>query len=246
MFWTGYKDYWDVWHLERLLPSNAVIADVGANFGYYAIELCMALGPRARAVAFEPFPANFARLEHHLRLNGLEERVRPLRLGLSDAPGKAVMAVREGRSNSGSAQVGAEGTAIETVRLDDVWPTVGYERLDLIKMDVEGHEARALEGARDVVRQYRPLLLVEIDPPRLQEGGSSADALIEMLRSLGYRLFQAQRRALVPVGEDGPRTLVNVFCIHEGSPPAGMTKVSVPEDGSPSSELRDVGHAPLR
>ena len=63
VFRTGYKDYWDVWHLERLLPANAAIADVGANFGYYAIELCLALGPLARAVAFEPFPASFARLE---------------------------------------------------------------------------------------------------------------------------------------------------------------------------------------
>ena len=177
VFRTGYKDYWDVWHLERLLPANAAIADVGANFGYYAIELCLALGPLARAVAFEPFPASFARLgRHHLRRNGLEERARPLQLGLSDASGKAAMAVRGGRSNSGSGQVGTEGTG-----------------------------------------QHRPLLLVEIDPPRLQEGGSSADALIDMLRSLGYRLFQAQRRALVPVGEAGPRALVNVFCMHEGS-----------------------------
>jgi hypothetical protein len=127
------------------------------------------------------------------------------------------MAVRPGGSNTGSAQVGAGGTAVETVRLDDLWPSLGYERLDFMKMDVEGHEVRALEGAREVIRRHRPLLLVEIDPPRLQECGSSPDALIQLLRALGYRLLQGKRRALEPFVEASSRALVNVFCIHEGA-----------------------------
>ena len=106
VFWHGTKDFWDVWHLKRLLARDSLVVDIGSNFGYYAIHLARLLGGDSRAIAFEPMPRNFARLSRNIALNNMEEQVTALQVGLSDAPGEARMAARHG--NSGSAQIGAD------------------------------------------------------------------------------------------------------------------------------------------
>ena len=101
IFWLGVKDHWDVWHLKRMLGPDSVLLDVGANLGYYAIHLASRLGPACRVWAFEPFPANFRRLETNIALNRLESQVTACPLGLSDQQREGHMHMREG--NSGSA-----------------------------------------------------------------------------------------------------------------------------------------------
>ena len=174
VFWHGAKDRWDVWSLERLLARDSLIVDIGSNFGYYALHLTHALGPAARAIAFEPMPGNFERLSSNIALNGLGGQVKAFRLGLSDAPGEARMAARSG--NSGSAQIGSSGpdnTVIPLDTLDRLWDRVAgpAARLDFVKIDVEGHEIHVLNGALGVISRFLPAFLIEVDPPRLAEAG---------------------------------------------------------------------------
>lgn len=217
VFWHGTKDMWDVRHLLRLLPADALIVDIGSNFGYYAIRLTHDLGPAARAIAFEPMPANHQRLSRNIALNGLEGRIKPLRLGLSRAAGEARMAARD--QNSGSAQIrnGAiGGAAIALAALDGIWSDVAGNdaRADLIKIDVEGHEIAALSGARGVIERSQPIVLLEVDPPRLAECGSSPSELQAFFDALGYRYFVARRERLEPVTLEAAPELVNVLCLH--------------------------------
>ena len=217
VFWHGTKDFWDVWHLKRLLPRNALVIDIVSNFGYYAIHLCRELGSCSRAVAFEPMPANFARLSRNIELNDLADRVTALPVGLSDRPGEAAMAARQG--NSGSAQIGlvaSECTPVRLETLDGIWPSVTgpADVADFIKIDVEGHEPKALAGARGVLERDRPIVLLEVDPPRLAEGGSSPAVLAAFFASLGYRHFVSNRSRLDRVALDRAPELVNVLCLH--------------------------------
>lgn len=216
VFWHGSKDFWDVWHLRRLLPRDALVVDIGSNFGYYAIHLTRVLGGDSRAIAFEPMPMNFARLSRNVALNDLSGQVTTLQVGLSDAPGEATMAARHG--NSGSAQIGSAASESATVRLetlDRLWPALaGRRAADFLKIDVEGHEPRALAGARGVLGRDRPIVLLEVDPPRLAEAGSSAAALAAFFAALGYRHFVSQRSRLAEVALDEAPDLVNVLCLH--------------------------------
>ena len=217
VFWHGVKDKWDVWHLRRMLPPTSLIVDIGSNFGYYAVYLAHHLGPQARAIAFEPMPRNFGRLVHNIGLNGLNDRVKPLRVGLSRVPGWAQMGMREG--NSGSAQIQGEagtGIAIELDALDRIWDQVaGHDaRCDFVKLDVEGHEVAALSGARNVIERHRPVILLEVDPPRLAECGSSPRELQASLDDFGYRYFVADRKRLTRTTIADSPELVNVFCLH--------------------------------
>lgn len=217
VFWHGCKDRWDVWHIERLLDEGATIADIGSNFGYYALHLTHALGGNARALAFEPMPGNFARLSTNIALNGAAGQVQAFRCGLSDAPGEARMAPRSG--NSGSAQIGAHGadaTVIPLDTLDRVWERAAGagERLDFVKIDVEGHEIHVLNGARGVIGRFRPAVLIEVDPPRLAEAGSSPAALQAYFDALGYRAFVSERTRLREIALGAVDELVNVICLH--------------------------------
>ncbi len=218
VFWHGSKDRWDVWHIERLLPADAVIVDIGSSFGYYALHLTHALGSAARAFAFEPMPGNFARLSTNIALNDAGGRVRALNYALSDAPGEARMAPRAG--NSGSAQIGSRAPDAMVIPLDTLdltWDRVAAsgEGPDFVKIDVEGHEIRVLQGARGVMSRFHPAVLIEVDPPRLAEAGSNTAELQNYFDALGYRAFVTERTHLREVQIGCVQDLVNVICLHK-------------------------------
>src|SRR5260370_25397867 len=62
LFWLGTNDHWDAYHARRLVTPGAVVLDVGANFGYYALTLAMHLPRQCPVHAFEPNPPTFAPL----------------------------------------------------------------------------------------------------------------------------------------------------------------------------------------
>jgi len=218
VFWHGTKDTWDVWHVLRILEQGAVIVDVGSNFGYYAIYLGGELGGGTRVLAFEPFSKNYERLQRNIHLNDLHETVTAFPLALSDQDDKARIQVRA-RNNSGSARIiknGGEGEAIETAKLDNIWASAMEKdaSCSLIKIDVEGHEISVLRGAIRLLKEHRPCILIEIDPPRLAEAGSSVEEVQDFLDQLGYLYFRTLRERLVKTNPSMESDLVNLICLH--------------------------------
>jgi FkbM family methyltransferase len=211
LFWYGHKDYWETHHLRKLLQRGSVLFDLGANIGYYAITLAAALGNECRIYAFEPFPPTYERLLTHITLNSFTEIISAHRLALSDRERVAHMRIRVG-SNSGSARLDTAGESIPTTTLDIFCSTHRIDRLDFIKIDAEGHEEFVLAGGAQIIRQYRPLILLELDPPLLSDAGSSVERVVSLLRSHGYSLHTACRDVLVPM-ETLPagRVVVNAF-----------------------------------
>ena len=88
-------------------------------------------------------------------------------------------------------------------------------RLDLVKIDVEGFEERMLLGGRQALRRWQPVLLLEIDPPRLREKGTTPERVLALLREMGYHFFVSRRQTLQPLLEtpDDDNAHLNVFCL---------------------------------
>lgn len=212
LFWLGEHDRWEVFHIKKLLPPDAVICDVGANFGYYSVSLAASLKPKARIFAFEPHPGTRARLQRHVTLNELGDVVTVVPCALSDKPGTVRMTSRE--DNTGAAHISQHGdTEVEVTTLDGICARHQLSRLDFVKIDVEGFEPNVLRGGDYCLRTFRPKLFVEMMPVQLERTGSSAAELASILRGYGYTLYVSERRQLlplttVPTGSD----LVNVFC----------------------------------
>ena len=145
----------------HLAPGN-VFVDIGANHGYFSMLAAARVGPAGRVMAFEPNPAVFAQLQKHVALNGFESRVTASQMALSDASDPAArFFVSQVPTNSGlssltpPAETLAGGGLSEAhtipVRVDtfDNWfAASGLDHVDLMKIDVEGAEARVVAGMR--------------------------------------------------------------------------------------------------
>jgi FkbM family methyltransferase len=220
LFWMGARYPWEMHHLRRLLPRGCTVLDVGANYGYCAIVLAAALEKRCRVLAIEPEPENFARLQKHVQWNGLGDIVQGYELGVADVEGTAAMTKPAG--NSGHARIVSdqEPRKIAVSTLDAFCEARGLEQLDAILLDVEGYEDRALRGAAKTLDRFRPLVVVELWPPAMQQQGTSVEAVAEELEKHDYRLFAPHRRQLLPLAElpQGDAG-VYAFCFHKDRAP---------------------------
>lgn len=168
---------------DRDLLQGACI-DVGANIGNHAVFFATLF---REVHAFEPAPAPFVLLRHntcHL------ENVHCHPYGLSSHHGQATLTaprdnVGAGRIEEGKAHQSPRAAEISLVELDR-FPLVHGLDIGLIKIDVEGHELKVLDGAVDTISRVRPVIVFEQQPEDM-DGGTSK--VIERLRSLGYAAF---------------------------------------------------------
>jgi FkbM family methyltransferase len=173
----------------RVLSGHTfgTVLDVGAATGLFTLSVCVRM-PGATVVAFEPSSRQRALLRRNVRLNGFEGRVRIAPLALWNREDDmmfrtngAISALRE----TGEHLAGLP--FIEQVRAEplDAWirgASIG--RVDLIKMDIEGAEVEALEGARVLLQRDRPELLVQAY--HLRHGERTFGACCVLLNRLGY------------------------------------------------------------
>ena len=88
------------------------------------------------------------------------------------------------------------------------------QKIDFIKVDVEGHEISMLQGGKSLILAGKPIILVELDLPRLIEANRSLEELLNLLGEWGYALFQANRNKLIPLRLEGLAFPTNAFCFH--------------------------------
>lgn len=133
---------------ERIHPGF-VFLDVGSNVGAYAVFVALKAGPGSTVIAVEPNPPALDRLRFNLAANGIDwVRVRPV--ALSDRAGECAFAVEHrnmGRSSLLLGRGSRSGKSIVTVRTEKLLELArreGLERIDAIKLDVEGYEDRII------------------------------------------------------------------------------------------------------
>ncbi len=178
----GYDAY------RAALHAGDLVFDVGAHLGTYAVLGARAVGPTGRVIAFEPVPGTRAALERHLRYNDVADRVTVRDAACSDTPGMLTLHIVDEVADAEASPVARAGArAIEVPRTTlDLERGRLARRVALVKIDVEGQELAVLEGARALLVQDRPLLLVSLHPPMLAaQGIATADALA-WLHAAGY------------------------------------------------------------
>ena len=192
--------------VRRTLARDAVAVDGGAHIGVLTVLLA-SLCPDGRVYAFEPGPASRAHLLDNITANKLDNVVVE-DAALYDADGEIVFAFDE--TYPAGSHVDAQGPSVRSVRLDTWARARGIERLDLLKLDVEGSEPAALDGARETIRRFRPVAIVECNPVALRRfGHKSYRDLARTLRSLFAKLGTLDAAgAFVPLLSDSHLDLV--------------------------------------
>ena len=177
---------------RRHVGPGTVVWDVGANVGYFSL-LAARLGGHVHA--FEPVPESAARLRGNVAANGLEDRVEVHEAAVGATAGRQPFLVVRDASWSHLADRGRhkatrEERDVEVVRLDDL----DLPPPDLVKIDVEGSEVAVLDGAARVLREHRPVLVVELH--------ETNDEVCDRLEAAGYALENLD--GPVPPREAGP------------------------------------------
>jgi FkbM family methyltransferase len=163
--------------------------DVGANFGYYG-WLMASRNPGVQICMLEPDPCNID-LFVSTKLRAGLEAVQIRAEAASDAPGEAVFELDEASRHKGNILCGQAGTSRATSTSHILVPTITIDELrrqrgsvDLIKIDVEGHEEHVLHGAEETLHKDQPIIIAECFHSELP--------LVHMLRQCGYGVFDAE------------------------------------------------------
>lgn len=179
----------------RLRPGFTFI-DIGANVGAYALFVAARAGPTARILAIEPQPGIFERLIGNIRLNAFAN-VKAVACAVADRTGDVTLFIDSKNSGESSIKIVAAGSAepvrVPAKRLLDVIEDEGFERIDAIKLDVEGAEDIVLAPflAEAPERLYPDLLIIENGASRWQID------LPALLARHGYRRIALTRMNLV-------------------------------------------------
>jgi FkbM family methyltransferase len=211
--------------LVDVLETGHVVVDVGANVGCLCFQAARLVGEQGRVIAIEPNPDNVQLLYAGILMNGAGN-VEVWPCAAWDGPG--VMSLKGGASNTylTLAQPLEEGRAYtRLIRLDEA--LAHLDRIDLIKIDIEGYEPRAIQGARGLIERHCPTLLTEFNPRCLRDvGGAAPIAYAEQLLSHYSRL-----RVITAFGDDVTVRDAESLMAHWRGRNAELTREGILPDG---------------
>jgi FkbM family methyltransferase len=175
--------------VTRLLPSclrpGMTAIDIGANIGYYVLLEARLVGQQGKVIAVEPVPQNAELLLHNLKVNGYAN-VSFQQIAISDRNGTLPLHLSE-KSNWHSLHPVPWATSdlsVQVCTLDTLLAGQALRSVDLVRMDLEGHELAVLNGMLGTIEKYSPRILVEIHPHIV--GPESMVQYLKHLKALGY------------------------------------------------------------
>ena len=211
--------------VDKLVGKGMRVLDVGANFGYYTTILGDRVGPSGKVWAFEPTDHFGRRIAWHLDANHLTEWVEVFPFGLSDADSEAEISILESTATlhpvphgqSSNEQITTEHIRLRS--LDEMAEQHGIDGADFVKVDIDGHEPKFLEGGTEFLKRHLPMLMIEFNQGHLTIAGTDVWALRAQLEEFGYRLFSERTRRPYDSEDEfaadcaGPSASVNVWAV---------------------------------
>lgn len=191
----------------RLVRPGDTVIDIGANFGWYTALFARWVGDRGRVLAFEPVPSLASLARRAIELNGVANIVDLETLALGASEGSLTLHTFAGlplghASTSDLGRADATEHRSRASTLDSVLEMQGIERVDFVKLDVEGSERDVLCGASSLLsRPDAPIVHFEASDECLRDRGLAAAEVFAPLAEAGYdRLYRVDRSgALVHV-----------------------------------------------
>jgi FkbM family methyltransferase len=225
IFWMGYYSE-DIAHLlNEILQPGMTVLDIGANIGEITLLASKRVGMQGQVFAFEPIENIAQQLEHHVNINQFKKTYIE-RLALGDVTDNACpiyascgQITDDDNSGLGSLYGGNDGESpvqyIKMTTLDNwIIDHPSIQRIDLIKIDIEGAELACLHGARDTLLRFKPRLIVEVQDFSASRAGHPSTKILDFLSELGYRFQRIGKNgSLKPLTTGNLTSFQNVLCI---------------------------------
>jgi FkbM family methyltransferase len=182
--------------VQRFLKQGMVVLDIGANEGSYTLLASKCVGAQGLVIGFEPSPRERRRLRFNLWMNRCKN-VQVEEIALGAAEGQVDLhVVEKGETGCNSLRPPVVKSTTRTVRvrvrtLDQFLRHNAIQRVDFVKMDIEGAELSALQGAATLLQSLlRPFLLIEVFEIRARPWGYFARDVVKLLCETGYLLYR--------------------------------------------------------
>ena len=198
LYWTGFHEFHEMIFLHQFLKKDMIFADVGANQGEYTLFAAKRV---SRVLAFEPLASMRNVLSDNVALNGFKN-VDVFEVGLSDHAGMLEIHEIENMDEGlGTIYLGNRKSkrsfTIQLQSLDAIAQQRSLPRLDFIKMDIEGSELRALEGSVEVIKKFRPAIMIELNAETYAAAGYTVEDVEDYFKKANYAAFEIGRRGLL-------------------------------------------------
>lgn len=189
---------------EKYIRPDDTVLDVGANIGVHTLFLSDLVGKGGTVVAFEPYLPVLKKLKHHLSLNRINN-VLVLPLAISNSPNKSKILNKEGSVNEGMASIFFKETELDGDKkaqdvdvdtIDRIVQEHKLSKISLIKMDIQGSEFNALQGAKTTLERWNPAIIFEYDQS-WEDAGVTFDDAKAYLDVLGYSIKGINHEAII-------------------------------------------------
>ena len=207
------------------LKEGMTVLDIGANIGYYTVIAMNHVGSSGKVFSFEPEPENFDFLQRNITAQK-NKNAHAFFFGLADKPSKSKLFLSS--DNKGKHSLSQSGEMKESIVVsietgDRLLQTVGINKVDLIKMDVEGAEPLALKGLDSLLSKSSPcLLFCEYHPEALTRSGFKPISFLQNIASKGFLIneIRDKENKIVPVTDFSEITKrfekgfpTNLYCV---------------------------------
>ena len=186
-------------HLKAMIAPDSTIIDVGANIGFLSIKFSKWISKKGLVIAIEPEPLNVQILKQTLgekKISNVEV------INGAAAEKEGTLFLKLNPLNPADHRLSDQGIPIKAFTIDSLLDGKGCLPVSLIKIDVQGAEPRVLQGAKNTISQYKPIIFIEIDDESLNAAGFTSNGLIDLLRSYGYGLWDEQKQQIRPYSEE--------------------------------------------
>jgi FkbM family methyltransferase len=195
LLWGGFETA-ELQFVQNFLRPGMCVLDIGAHHGLYTFLASKLVGSGGKVIAFEPSPRERRLLTRNLRLNSASNvRIEPYALGheVSKADLYLVEGGEDGCNSLRPPAVAAttRTVAVDVISLDHYLLNSSLNRVDFVKLDVEGAEREVLLGAVGLLSgSSRPVILAEVQDIRTRPWGYPAREVVQLLDRVGYEWFR--------------------------------------------------------
>jgi FkbM family methyltransferase len=174
--------------LKRLLKPGMRCLDIGAHAGFYTCLMASCVGATGWVDAIEPMPSSYSLLEKNIHDNDFGDIVQAHQWAASNRTGIATASVISNMYVLGEIE-NMETAAVDVRRIDDVVSGP----IDLVKIDIEGHELAAIEGMREIIARDMPIIISSANEYWLRMcSDSSISEYVRLLSDLGYEICDVE------------------------------------------------------
>ena len=224
--YAGRFEWEDQEWIKSFLKPGMVFYDIGANIGFYTFIAAKAVGPTGKVYSLEPAIKTFNQLKENIKVNpSLADRISAFQVAASNKSEEQEIYVSTGDLAAWNSLVKPEGSSgfepekIQTKKLTELVNENNWAAPNLIKIDVEGWESFVIDGAKEIIETYKPVILIEFTKEHLMRTGTTYSIIKNKLIDLGYDFYEyIPRKKTICIITNWEFEHKNVIAVNKNAP----------------------------